>query len=204
MDRFVCATAIENTSTILLRNYSLLDESDDNATIVEAALATSAATSFFKPVKIGVREYADGALGSNNPVDYVWQEAQNIWCPDDGHLEPLVKCFVSIGTGNPGSAVVQDGAIKFLTQTLKGIVTETEHTAEKSLARHRGLLDKMRYFRYNVEQGLQDVGLEEYQKQAVIEAATEKYLINQQRKFSLRNCARSLGINQCVFLEDYS
>ena len=182
----------------------MLDESNDNATIVETALATSAATTYFKPVTIGVRRYVDGALGSNNPVDYVWHEAQNIWCPDDGQLEPLVKCFVSVGTGNPGSTVVQDGAKGFLTQTLKEIATETERTAAKSLARHRGLLDKMRYFRYNVEQGLQEVGLEEYRKQAKIEAATQTYLSSQSQKFSLRNCARNLGIKQCVFLENYS
>ena len=182
----------------------MLDELDDNASIVEAALATSAATTFFKPVTIGVRRYVDGALGSNNPVDYVWNEAQNIWCPDDGQLEPLVKCFVSIGTGNPGSAIVQDGAKEFLTQTLKEIATETERTAAKSSARHRGLLDRKRYFRYNVEQGLQDVGLEEYRKQPEIEAATLTYLASQMQKFSLRDCAQNLRIKQCVSLEDFS
>ena len=180
------------------------DESNDNATIVEAALATSAATTYFKPVTIGVRQYVDGALGSNNPVDYVWQEAQSIWCPDDGKLEPMVKCFVSIGTGNPGSKAFQDSAIKFATQDLKDITTETESTATRSLAQHRGLLVQKRYFRYNVEQGLQDVGLEEYLKQPEIEAATQTYLANQMQKFSLGNCAQNLGIKQCVFLEDFS
>ena len=188
-----------------IRDYNLLDESNhDTATIVEAALATSAATTFFKPVTIGVRQYVDGALGSNNPIEYVWNEAQSIWCPDHGQLEPIVKCFVSVGTGNPGSTPIRDGAKDFLTQTLKDIATETGRTAAKSAARHRGLLDKKRYFRYNVEQGLQAVGLEEYRKQPDIEAATHTYLADQTQKFSLRDCAKNLGIKQCVFAEDFS
>lgn len=52
---FVCATAYENTTTVLLRDYTLLEESNhDQATIVDAALATSAATTFFEPIIIGV------------------------------------------------------------------------------------------------------------------------------------------------------
>lgn len=109
-NRFVCATSYENKDTIHIRDYSLVDEANyDRATTVEAALATSAATSFFEPMKIGTRKYVDGALGANNPVDSVWKEAQNIWCPEDGNIEPLIKCIVSIGTGNPGSEAIKDG-----------------------------------------------------------------------------------------------
>lgn len=200
----MCATAVENNTTVLLRDYSLPDESNDDATIIEAALATSAATTFFQPVTIWVRRYIDGALGSNNPVEHLWNEAQNIWCPDDGQLELLVKCFVSVGTGNPGSSPIKNDVKNFLTQTLKDIATETERTTAKSLARHRGLLDKRRYFRFNVEQGLQSIGLEEYLKQPEIEAATQTYLINQMQKFSLRDCAQNLKTKQCMFIEDSS
>lgn len=153
---------------------------------------------------IGVRKYVDGALGANNPVDYVWNEAQSIWRPNDGQIEPMIKCFVSVGTGNPGSAPVEEGAKDFLSKTLKDIATETERTATTSAARHRGLLDKKRYFRYNVEQGLQTVGLEEYRKRSEIEAATKAYLADQAQKFSLRDCAKNLGIKQCVSIKDFS
>ena len=205
MNSFVCATAMENTTTVCLRDYNLVDESnEDAATIVEAALATSAATTFFQPVTIGVRRYVDGALGSNNPVRSVWNEAQNIWCPEDGQLEPKVRCLISIGTGNPGSASVQEGAKDFLTKTLKDIATETERTAVNSESQYRGLLDQKRYFRFNVEQGLQAVGLEEYRKRPEIESATLAYLGTQRQKFILRDCAKNLGIKQCAFVEDFS
>jgi predicted acylesterase/phospholipase RssA len=48
------------------------------ATICQAARATSAATTFFEPASIGARRFADGALGANNPVDEVEDEASDI------------------------------------------------------------------------------------------------------------------------------
>ena len=69
-------TASETTAIKRLRSYSLTSHRDVPATICEAALATSAATSFFEPVHIGARKYVDGALGANNPVDEVEGEAQ--------------------------------------------------------------------------------------------------------------------------------
>jgi predicted acylesterase/phospholipase RssA len=184
----------------VLRDYCLRDEDNgDNATIVEAALATSAAPTFFKPVTIDVRQYVDGGLLANNPVNKVLVEAQNIWCPNRGigEIEAMVKCFVSIGTGNPGLDTIKKGAKPFLIKTLKNIATETERTAEDFAKQHRGLLDEERYFRYNVEQGLQGVGLAEYREQAKIEAATYAYLSNQEQKFSIRNSAKNLKIKQC-------
>ena len=145
----------------------------------------------------------DGALGRNNPIRSVWTEAQNVWCAEKGQLEPMVKCLVSIGTGNPGLASIGENIKDFLLQTLKDIATETENTAAQSLSQHRGLLDQQRYFRYNVDQGLQDVGLEEHQKEALIESATRKYLANELQKRSLRACAKNLGMKQCAFVEDF-
>lgn len=145
----------------------------------------------------------DGALGQNNPIRFVWAEAQNIWCPEDGRLESRVKCLVSIGTGNPGLTSVGEG-VKGFVRTLKDIAKETENTTAQSLSQHRGLLDQRRYFRYNVDQGLQDVGLEEYRKQPLIESATRTYLANELQKRSFRDCAKNLGMKQCAFAEDFS
>jgi predicted acylesterase/phospholipase RssA len=56
-----------------LRSYSIVDElGDDGATILEAACATSAATSFFEPVTIAMRKHVDGGLVANNPINEVW------------------------------------------------------------------------------------------------------------------------------------
>ncbi len=205
MTRFVCATSFETKKIIRLKSYNILDELDDHgSTIVEAVHATSAATSFFEPVTIGKRKYVDGALGANNPVDEVWNEAQSIWCPEDGALEPLVKCFVSIGTGNPGLEPIGNSGWKGLTDTMIKIATQTERTAEVFEARQRGLYDRKQYFHFNVEQGLQGVGLEEYKKEGQIEAATDDYLTSMAQKFRVRDCANNLKAKTSVLLEDFS
>jgi predicted acylesterase/phospholipase RssA len=174
------------------------------ATISEAALATSAATGFFDPVSIGARQFMDGALGVNNPVEEVEGEASAIWCAEMGELKPLVKCFISIGTGNPGKKAVEDNMLKFLSKTLVEITTETEMTAKRFIERWKWHYDQNRYFRLNVEQGLQDVGLAEYREQGRIETATHQYLDDQEQIFRVRNCVANLKLKQSVYLEDFA
>ena len=72
---FVCTVDRDMKDIVRLRSYSLPDEPNIRATICQAALATSAATTFFDPVSIGARTFADGVLGANNPVDEVEGEA---------------------------------------------------------------------------------------------------------------------------------
>jgi hypothetical protein len=152
-----------------------------------------------------VREYVDGALGFNNPLDQVWAEAQDIWSPDQGKLEPMIKCIVSIGTGNPGLSAVgyQPWSI---VETLKQIVTQTENTEEVFAMHHRDLIDGgQRYFRFNVPYGLEKVGLEEYERQGEITDATIAYLNNHQTvKYQVRDCAQNLGHKKCMLVEDFS
>lgn len=200
----MCTTANETTETTRLRSYSLPSKLDIPSTICQAALATSAATTFFDPVYIGARKFVDGGLGANNPVDEVEGEASNIWCSQTSDLKPLVKCFISIGTGNPGKKAIEDNIIKLAAGTLKAIATETEKTAERFAARWRQHLDEKRYFRFNVHQGLQDVGLAECAEQGRIEAVTNEYLAQIEQKFRLRNCVINLKAKESVYIENFS
>lgn len=201
---FVCAVDHDTKDIVRLRSYTLLDESNIPATICQAALATSAATTFFEPVQIGNRTFADGGLGANNPVDEVEGEAANIWCSESGELKPMVKCFISIGAGNPGIKAFEDNIVKFLGQTVVGIATETEETERKFIARWRRHFDANRYFRFNVEQGLQTIGLDEYNEKGPIESATQRYLAHQAQKNHVRDCIHNLRQKQSVYIETFS
>ncbi|KAH0551380.1 hypothetical protein GP486_007405, partial [Trichoglossum hirsutum] len=193
---FVCAVAKETAGITRLKSYTLPDERDIAATICEAALATSAATGFFDAVSIGARQFVDGAIGANNPADEVEGEAANIWCPETGDLKPLVKCFVSVGTGSPGKKAIEDDVLRFLSKTLVRITTETEDTERKFVARWAKHFDEKRYFRFNVDQGLQEVGLAEYKEQGRIEATTDEFLRHQAQKFRVRDCVQNLRQKQ--------
>ena len=201
---FVCTIAHETAGITRLRSYTLPNKLNISATICEAALATSAATAFFDPVHVGARKFEDGALGANNPVEEVEEEAANIWCSDSRELMSLVKCFVSIGTGNPGRKAIEDNMLKFLSKTLVGLVTETERTEKRMIARWARLFAEKRYFRLNVEQGLQDVGLAEYREQAKIETATEEYLDHTQQDGRVKECVTNLKGKQSVYMEDFT
>ena len=145
----------------------------------------------------------DGALGANNPVNQVEGEATDIWCSDTGDLKPLVQCFVSIGTGNLGKKAIDDKILKFLSKTLVSITTETNETAKEFMGRWREHYDLKRYFRFNVEHGLQDVGLAEYQEQGTIETATDMYLDDQAQKFRIRDCVENMKQKQSMCIGDF-
>lgn len=145
-----------------------------NCKIWEAARATSAAATFFDPITIGVHNYVDGATGCNNPVEEVLREALSIW----PNSLPRIHCIVSIGTGVPGPTDFGNDLIDVL-KTLKTIATETETTAERFKESHTLLGLSGRYFRFNVNKGLEGVRLDEHAKVKEIEAAADLYLKSQ-------------------------
>lgn len=151
-------------------------------------------------MSIGDRTFADGGFGVNNLVDEVEGEAANIWCSETGDLKSLVKCFIVIGTGNLGKKAFEDSMIKFLSEMVVQVATETEATEKKFIARWAKHFDKKRYFRFNVKQGLQNVGLEEYKKKGAIKAASEGYLTHVTQKFRVRDYIQNLRLKQSVYI----
>ncbi|KAM3538281.1 hypothetical protein ARSEF1564_008804 [Beauveria bassiana] len=189
---FICATTKETSDITRLRSYDLPGKTSIKATILNAALATSATTRFFNPMRISARQFVDGALGANNPVEQVEREASDIWCADTAELMPQVKCFLSVGTGHPGRKAIEDNMVKLLSKTLVGLVTETEQTEARFIARWRQHYDLKRYFRFNVDHGLEGIGLEEFDQQGTMEAATESYLDHIAQITRVRDCVLNL------------
>lgn len=198
----MCVVSKDTCDAKRIRSYDQAGRDKIPATICEAALATSAATSFFDPVSVGASQYVDGALRHNNPISEVEAEAQDIWCPNDGNssvedLKPLVKCFISIGTGVPPKTEIPDNVIGLLSK-LKSLATDTE-AANKSFQDRwrRALLDR-RFFRFDVAQGLQNVGLTAYKKQGTIKEATNEYLDKREQQNQLHDCADNLMRKDCM------
>jgi len=91
----------------VFRSYNAEGVSKSKCAIWEAARATSAAPSFFKPMTIEIPPppitYVDGGLGYNNPSQLALLEAQRIWNSKNKDV-----CLVSIGTGQQSAASVVD------------------------------------------------------------------------------------------------
>lgn len=193
----MCATSKETSETVCLTSYRTPRGNNDllnSVTIWEACRATSAASSFFDPIAVGRfgEEFVDGATGANNPVRHVWDQAQLAWGPEP--LEGRVKCLVSIGTGVPSLKPFKNDVLH-IGPTLVAIATETEMTAEQ-FRRDRPLLDSTgRYYRFNVDRGLEDIGLEEAKKVKEMAAATRRYIAKQDKQ--MQACAGSIAAREC-------
>ena len=171
----MCTQSKSRNSPVLFRSYVTAESIDGLSTsgvkIWQAARATSAASTFFDPIKIGSQEFVDGATGRNNPVESVLAEASAIW-PD---ARSRIQCLVSIGTGKSEFRDFGDNLAE-IKRTLVALATETEDTEQRVYRNQESLGVDGRYFRFNVDRGLEGVVLDEYEKQGTIVAATEAYL----------------------------
>lgn len=81
--------------------------------------------------------------------------------------------------------------IKPLFETLQAMASDTEDVAQevKEEMEHR-YPDQDIYFRFNVQQGLQTVGLEEWKEMGRVQTATEAYL--QSNRKQVMACASQI------------
>ena len=200
----MCATRGEmGMHTALLRSYDSKKVKEVDCTIWEAGRATSAASSFFDPIKIGQFEesFVDGGTGCNNPVERVFEEALNVWGPD---ARQQIQCIVSIGTGQPTEKGFGSG-LKEIASTLIHIATETEQTAARFATGYApslgpSLNSSKAYFRFNVVKGLEEIGLERYEDKAKIAAATKAYLSGPEISSHIVACAEAMA--QSMYVEE--
>jgi hypothetical protein len=102
-----------------------------------------------------------------------------------------LKCLVSIGTGAPALKPVRDDLLG-IWATLRELATETEKTAEQFRRDKSSLDDEGRYYRFNVDHGLESIGLEESKKTKEIAAATGRYVASQAVFKQMKACANNL------------
>lgn len=173
---------------------------DENITIWQAARATTAASSFFKPQQLGdgaeAQTYIDAAIGANNPVKYLLDEA----VLEFGTGRRL-GCVVSIGTGTRhielGRAIT--GLRNFaqapswyihLIKALKSKATDSEEAhrqLQSRLARFPGS-----YFRFNVPEAAEKIGLHHYEKMPELKLLTTDYLSDKAISGQVRKIAEVL------------
>ena len=141
----------------------------------------------------GSEQFVDGALGANNPVYALWNQAQDVW---GDQLRGSLKCLVSIGTGLPALQPVRDDVLG-IWATLKDLATETEKTAQQFHRDKSDLDDEGRYYRFNVDRGLEEIGLEESKKKTEIAAATRRYVESQAVFKQMKACANNIAGREC-------
>ncbi|KAJ6441059.1 Hydantoin utilization protein A [Purpureocillium lavendulum] len=157
----------------------------DRVKIWEAARATSAATSFFDPCVIDGKAFADGGTGANNPIHQLWAEASCVY--GDGNASRT-----GTPSRKPFGPDLQDVAT-----ALRAIATSAESVAQTFEREHPHLVNGCVYFRFNVTNGLQGVGLEASDRLSEIEALTSSYCASPTITQKMKVCASQLTGAKC-------
>ncbi|KAF2968835.1 hypothetical protein GQX73_g4720 [Xylaria multiplex] len=142
-------------------------------TIWQVVRATSAATTFFKSIKIGRDsvEFIDAGFGHNNPCEVLIEEARKQF-PRRGTLQVL-----SIGTGLGPIVEIKNSRRSIIKALAKMAATST--AVATRLNGQYG--DSGQYYRFNVDRGLDDITLADWEKTSTIAAHTGNYLRENQR-----------------------
>ncbi|CCX32884.1 Similar to Calcium-independent phospholipase A2-gamma; acc. no. Q9NP80 [Pyronema omphalodes CBS 100304] len=176
--KFVCAVSANNIGhPTLLRTY-IAPTSSPACKIWQATRATTAAPTFFKHISIGNRgsevRCIDAGLGCNNPTRVLIDEAKVLF------KNQTIECVLSIGTGQkkfislPEPTIFQKVFPTRIIEVLRRLATDSDRIAyevERSFSERLGV-----YFRFNVNQGMQEIILEEWKKLSDVRAHTEQYL----------------------------
>jgi predicted acylesterase/phospholipase RssA len=201
----VCATSKQSPSTKILSSYPSLRRGRDLfnvTTIWQAARATSAATSYFESIKIGGEEFIDGATPANNPIFHLWDEADQTFgdaTDSSWDLEERISCILSIGTGEKAPRPFGDNPVEIGRSVMRMAMDPDEKAREFERSRPR-LLQSGSYFRFNVEKGLEKVGLHDIAKQDAIIVSTRAYLEQRETYKDVVTCARVLADRDCKCL----
>lgn len=122
----------------------------DNCQIWEAARATCAAPTYFKPVRINGTKYVAGGFGFNNPSREIIREVLSM----HSYADNCVNCLVSIGTGRPKKS--KDDFFKPGKRTLISTLNAAKKAAYDRCSTHEDtesfmLAKELDYFRFDVD-----------------------------------------------------
>ncbi|KAI9781121.1 MAG: hypothetical protein M1816_002479 [Peltula sp. TS41687] len=177
-----------NGVAALLRSYDSRKEPppEFNCTIWQAGRATCATALAFKPIQIGQSVFIDQGAGKYNPAPQILDEATvNEWPGRE------LGVFVSIGTGKrpPGTSQQQhlwwegfvSGGMGDFAEARRRLIAKIEgceETHQYMLREHlaRRGADPENYYRLNVEVGVGEFGMNEWNRLADISTNTRKYL----------------------------
>ncbi|KAG6895004.1 hypothetical protein C0992_003559 [Termitomyces sp. T32_za158] len=172
---FVVAFPSKNMTPRIFRTYQVEANQGSNCTVVQAAHATIAAPDLFKPVSItsgGLSETFVGArFRCSNPTNLVLKEAIKVF----GLFQPVAS-FVNIGAGHLGPVSWESTRVfsKQMMDLLYQISTDCEAQAEDFVENYMQIPGL--FYRLNVEQGLQKMPVDDWNKQGEIQTHSKAYL----------------------------
>jgi hypothetical protein len=178
----------KNGGSVLLRSYDSRKEPppEFNCTIWQAGRATSATGLAFKPIKIGQSVFHDDGAGKYNPSPQILEEAAvNEWPGRD------VGIFVSVGTGKrpAGTNSTQHewwegfvgSNVGAFAEARRRLIAKIEGCEDTHIDMLNNQLQKRgvsreNYCRLNVEVGVGEFGMNEWDRLSDMSTSTRRYL----------------------------
>lgn len=201
----------KGASPVLLRSYPSPAESSASyrTTIWEAGRATCATAAAFKPITIDQITFLDEGAGRYNPAKEVLEEAHRHEFPD-----AELAVFVSVGTGKRRPNEAADEGHHWWEGMVSSSLDSFAEARRRLLRRvddcervHRELVDGVEggrpglaqggvatqdYYRFNVEVGVGEFGVNEWNRLAEVSTGTRRYLQQRETTHLVRESARKL------------
>ncbi|KAJ7860828.1 hypothetical protein B0H14DRAFT_3134757 [Mycena olivaceomarginata] len=150
---------------------------------------------FFKQIKIGLpgieEAFVDGGIGHNNPTASLLSEAKALFPYHQ------IACVISLGTGQSHTIRIPklsppNHFLPFdVVKTIQEIATDCEKEHQSFAHRFNGIANF--YFRFNVEQGMQNIQLNQWERLGDVAANTRQYIQSQPVISQLADAVTSLS-----------
>ncbi|CUA74888.1 Nephrocystin-3 [Homo sapiens] [Rhizoctonia solani] len=175
---------------VIFRSYPATANPGPNCAIWEALRATTAHPDLFKSIDIVessvIQSFVGGEIGCSNPLVHVLIEVERVW---PGHQ---VARVISIGTGHARTIQVTNTSRWYHAQdvmVMKDMATDSERVAQEMLVRFQ--MTSQVYFRFNVDQGLQDMKKGSWERLGEAMQHTKAYLQKHETDQKLNEAVRS-------------
>lgn len=186
---------------VLLRSYDSRRETapEYDCTVWEAGRATCSIGLAFKPIRIGQTVFHDGGDGRFNPSPEALEEAMtNEWPGRE------IGVFLSLGTGKrPKNSDTSkhewyEGFLGGFAEARRRLIAKiegcerTHELMKKEILPSKGVnIDN--YYRLNVEVGVGEFGMNEWNRLADISTSTRMYLGRRTEQKMVQDCSASLA-----------
>ncbi|KAG8723225.1 hypothetical protein FRC09_004207 [Ceratobasidium sp. 395] len=185
----------------IFRSYQSPNNQMPNCPIWQVLRATMAHPELFKSFQVGdgsaiAEPLLGGDIACSNPTPHVLTEFSALY------PELRVASIVCIGAGHartiqiPKSSPLHRIMPTNVLMAMKDIATDSERVAQEMAARFQDTSDV--YFRFSVDQGMQDARMSRWQNKSQVAAHTRTYMqkaeVNEQIDKAARTVAASKGV----------
>ncbi|CAE6516254.1 unnamed protein product [Rhizoctonia solani] len=177
---------------VLFRSYTVSSNPGPDCAIWEALCATMAHPDLFKSIDIVEssvsQPFVGGELGCSNPLAHVLAEVQRLYS------DRQVACIISIGAGHSRTIQVPSPSHWYTYRTqdlvaMKDMATDSERVAEEMMLRFRNTSEL--YFRFSVDQGVQNMDDGSWERLGETMQRTKAYLRKNETDRKLEEAVRA-------------